>query len=86
MKLHPKYRNILITLIILIIVGLIGILGWYLFIRKNTAINTPPTSSYSRSGTDACVEKYYTENPESRPENHVKGKIYLAPPCPGIPQ
>ncbi|HSW78967.1 MAG TPA: hypothetical protein VLF88_03075 [Candidatus Babeliales bacterium] len=33
-----------------------------------------------------CLDEYYEVYPGAKPENQKPGVIYLAPPCPGIPQ
>ncbi|MBX4190779.1 hypothetical protein KW794_01700 [Candidatus Saccharibacteria bacterium] len=40
----------------------------------------------NNSDQAACLDEYYATYPESKPENQKPGKVYLSPPCPGIPQ
>ncbi|MBI4032529.1 hypothetical protein HY374_02385 [Candidatus Berkelbacteria bacterium] len=62
---------------LLFLIGvLVLIAGLYIW----NALNRP------LSLTDVCVENWYRQNPETRPENQKPGWIYLAPPCPGVPQ
>ncbi len=92
--------TLLKILLIVLVIGVGGWLVWNIVANNQNAINNQSSSSqearkdrfyfenkYKTSADkDKCLEEYYKMYPENKPENQKPNKIYLAPPCPGVPQ
>lgn len=72
----------------LIILALLAGTGWAFFMsHSQTKDSDYFRNKYQNSAdTNTCVQEFYAAHPDARPENHKPNTIYLAPPCPGIPQ
>ena len=92
--------NLLKILLILLILGTGGWLVWKIVDNNKQAFDNESSTKQTerksrfyfenkyRSSIDKgkCLAEYYQQYPENKPENQKSNKIYLAPPCPGVPQ
>ncbi len=92
--------TLLKVLLIILVIGVGGWLVWKIVANNQGTIDSQSNSSQgehknrfyfenkykSSADKDKCLEEYYQAYPENKPENQKSSKIYLAPPCPGVPQ